>query len=74
MQSNSWVDDLWDKIPKDLKRLSWLAGFILLMLFTVGFFVLEPGTSKEAFVQDVIILLIGYVVGHPIGALLKSGE
>lgn len=62
---------LLDELTENMKSLSWLLGAVLLVVFVIAFFIFEPGSSKEEFAKDIIFILIGYVVGHPIGAQIQ---
>lgn len=62
---------LLDELTENMKSLSWLLGAVLLVVFVIAFFIFETGSSKEEFAKDIIFILVGYVIGHPIGAQIQ---
>lgn len=63
----------WDDLKENLKSASWLVGAILLFVMVVAFFLSPPGSIKEDFAKYMIGVLVGYVVGYPLGALRRKG-
>jgi len=68
-----WNMSFWDELKENLKSFSWLVGAILLFIFVIIFYFAKPGSVKEDFAKSMITVLVGYVVGHQLGALRKSG-
>lgn len=51
-----------------LKKRAWLLGAGYLTLFVIFWFLIDADSSKQEFAEKIILLLIGYVIGTPIGA------
>jgi len=63
---------LLDDLTDHMKTLSWILGAVLLIVFVIAFFIMESGSTKEEVAKDAIFVLMGYVIGHPIGAQIQK--